>query len=263
MVRAVVLAESPIGTLTLRIRSTFFVACLWVGHILSNRDHVRFCAICLSTNNVKFNPIEDASRAILCRAIELRTFLGFFLGRTVDLATALVLAILPDAIVLVGPDITWNLKEFKFNAGVGGLVVKGDTRADVWTSLRKSLVKPCKAIFTTGPLGEREVPSFFIVGSLADVGTILFIVHPLVGIGCVRQTAMKVLDLDFIAWIDRQAWRAFFIPAKLEFCRPDILAQLGFRVLATVESQIVLRPSSEEVAFSCMRLVALLQRKSA
>lgn len=97
---------------------------------------------------------------------------------------------LPDAIVLVGPGITRNLKEFKFNAGVGGLVVKGDTRADVWTSLRKSLVKPCKAIFTTGPLGEREVPSFFIVGSLADVGTILFIVHPLVGIGCVRQTAM-------------------------------------------------------------------------
>ena len=93
MVRAVVLAESPIGTLTLRIRSTFFVACLWVGHILSNRDHVRFCAICLPTNNVKFNPIEDASRAILCRAIGLRTFLGFFLGRTVDLATALVLAI--------------------------------------------------------------------------------------------------------------------------------------------------------------------------
>jgi hypothetical protein len=93
MVRAVVLAESPIGTLPLRIRGTFFIACLWVGHILSNRDHVRVCAICLSTDKVKFNPVEDPSRTILCWAVGFRTFLGLLLGRTVDLATALVLAV--------------------------------------------------------------------------------------------------------------------------------------------------------------------------
>jgi hypothetical protein len=46
---------------------------------------------------------------------------------------------------------------------------------------------------------------------------------------------VKVLDVDFIAWIDRQACPAFFILAKLEFSRPDILAQLGFGVLAAVK----------------------------
>lgn len=68
---------------------------------------------------------------------------------------------------------------------------------------------------------------------------VLLPVKPLSGIGCIRQRAVKIFDVDLIARIDRQTRSAFFVLTELEFAWPDVLAQTGFGVLIGVERQVI------------------------
>lgn len=83
------------------------------------------------------------------------------------------------------------------------------------------------------------------------MGSVLFIVDPVPSVRGGREAAMEVPDVDFVARVDRKACGTLFIFAQLKFSWSNILAEDSFGVLSDVESQMLARSSSEEIAFAC------------
>lgn len=138
MVGTVFLTESPVSALALRICGTFSMAILRIGNILANSHQIGVRLIRLTANDIKYNVINDPCRAMLGWAIGLWLFvLGICtnFSRAVDLATALILAAIPHAIIFIAAYIAWNLEQFEFNARIDCLVIERDGWIGVWTSL--------------------------------------------------------------------------------------------------------------------------------
>lgn len=178
------------------------------------------------------------------------------LAAAINLITALI-AILPDAVISIIPEVARYLEKLELNARVLSTGIQTDTRTDIWTSLRKSVDESGKTILPAWPFGDREISGLGKVVCLANVPAILFVVEPLSGIRCSWQRAVEIFDVDLIAGVDRQTRGAFFVSAELELAGSDILTQTGFGVLVGVECQIVARSSLEEVAFAYILSVSL------
>lgn len=78
------------------------------------------------------------------------------LPTAVDLITALI-AVLPDAVIGIIPEVTRHFKKFKLNTRVLGTSIEADARTDIGTSLRNPVDETSETIFPAGPLGDREI----------------------------------------------------------------------------------------------------------
>lgn len=171
------------------------------------------------------------------------------IGAAIDATvTTLVLVVLPGTVVLICANITGDLKEFEFNARVSGAGVQADAGVGVGAGLSESLVESSKAVLATRPLGDGELSSLAVVGGLCNVAPVECIVEPLVGISSEWQGAVKILDGEFVARVDRQSRGTSLILAELELSRSDILARSPFRVLLRVVREVVPTVSGKVIA---------------
>lgn len=75
------------------------------------------------------------------------------LTAAINFITALI-AILPDAIIGIIPEVAGHLQKFILNARVRCTGIQTDTRTDIGTSLRNAVDEPGKTVLSTGPFGN-------------------------------------------------------------------------------------------------------------
>lgn len=118
------------------------------------------------------------------------------------LVTALVIAIGPDAVILIILDVAGHLSQLKHDTHLGVIFVKGESWILCRASRSQTPLKSAQTILSTRPLGQGELAGFVEVVSGSDVAAIRPIVQPLASFLAGYDVAVDVSDVDTIRRVD-------------------------------------------------------------
>lgn len=136
-------------------------------------------------------------------------------SRAINLVAALI-AILPNAIVLIRFDIARHFHEVERNAHLRILCVESQCRNFRRAGWSNTPLESTQTVFSAWPLAQGELTGYREVCSPGDMTTVLIVVEPLPGVGAGCEIAVNVLDVGLVRRVNGDSGSAFLICAELE-----------------------------------------------
>lgn len=185
-------------------------------------------------------------------------FLFFFvhlhLGGAIHRVAALVLAVLPDAVVVGVTDVAGHLGDIDGDARLLVIGREGEGRGQGGVGNAQTVVVSGQAVLAAGPLGEGELARLVPVHGLADLAAVVGVVEPQPRLLAVNRVAVQVLDAEAVLGVDGEVGRADFVLAELELA--ELLLEVvlsGEVVTLSVEAETLGVLPGESVALACGR----------